>query len=142
MVICETGPKIRGNERNQWLEMNNHNPGASCGELQNVSSDKWQRRYCSIAAMPNSLQPHELEQARLLCPLLSPRVCSNSCPLSWWYYLTIWSSVILLSFCLQCFPVSLRIFSNESALHIKWSASVELQLQWQSFQWKFRVDFL
>ena len=23
------------------------------------------------------------------CPPLSPRVCSNSCPLSWWYYPTI-----------------------------------------------------
>ena len=25
---------------------------------------------------------------RLPCPLLSARVCSNSCPLSWWCYLT------------------------------------------------------
>ena len=40
MVICETGVKIRANERNQWLEMNDHNPGASRGELQNVSSDQ------------------------------------------------------------------------------------------------------
>ena len=40
MVICETGSRIRGSEKNQWLEMNNHNPGASRGELQNVSSDQ------------------------------------------------------------------------------------------------------
>ena len=26
----------------------------------------------------------ELPHARLLCPSLSPRVCSNSCSLSWW----------------------------------------------------------
>ena len=26
---------------------------------------------------------HELQHARLLCPLLSPRFCSNSHPLSW-----------------------------------------------------------
>ena len=32
--------------------------------------------------------------ARLLCPSLSPRVCSNSCPLSQWYNPTISSSVI------------------------------------------------
>ena len=37
---------------------------------------------------------------------LSPRVCSNSCPLSWWCYLTISSSAALFSFCLQSFPAS------------------------------------
>ena len=36
----------------------------------------------------------------------SPRVCSNSCPLSWWCYLTISPSAALLSFCLQSFPAS------------------------------------
>ena len=38
---------------------------------------------------------------RLPCPLQSTGVCTNSCPLSWWCYLTISSSVTLLSFCLQ-----------------------------------------
>ena len=38
--------------------------------------------------------------------LLSPRVCSNSCPLSQWYYLTISSSATPFSFCLQSFPAS------------------------------------
>ena len=37
-------------------------------------------------------------------PSLSPRVCPNSCPLSWWGYPIISSSVILFSFCLQSFP--------------------------------------
>ena len=36
---------------------------------------------CSI--MSNSLQPHGLQYARLPCPSLSPRICSNSHPLSW-----------------------------------------------------------
>ena len=31
--------------------------------------------------MSNSLRPHELQHVRLPCPSLSPRVCSNSCPL-------------------------------------------------------------
>ena len=31
----------------------------------------------------DSLQPRELQHTRLPCPFLSPRVCSNSCPLSW-----------------------------------------------------------
>ena len=30
------------------------------------------------------LQYHGWQHARLLCPSLSPAVCSNSCPLSWW----------------------------------------------------------
>ena len=43
----------------------------------------------SRSVVSNSLQPHELQQARLLCFLLYPRVFSNSCPLSWWCHSTI-----------------------------------------------------
>ena len=39
------------------------------------------------------------------------------------------------------FP-SFRVFSNESALHIRWPKYLELWLQHQSFQWIFRTDFL
>ena len=56
--------------------------------------------------MSNSLRPHGLQHARLLCPALSPRICSNSCALIWWCYLTISSSAALFSFCLQSFPAS------------------------------------
>ena len=42
---------------------------------------------------------------RLLCPSRSPGVCSNSCPLSQWNYLTT-SSSIAPFFCLQSFPAS------------------------------------
>ena len=38
--------------------------------------------------MFDSLLPHELQNARLSFPSLSPRVCSNSCPLSWWCHPT------------------------------------------------------
>ena len=37
---------------------------------------------------------------------LSPRVCSNPCPLNQWCYLTISSSAICFSFCLQSLPAS------------------------------------
>ena len=37
---------------------------------------------------------------------LSPRVCSNSCPLSWWCHPTISSSVSPFSSCPQSFPAS------------------------------------
>ena len=51
---------------------------------------------CSVAVrsdISDSLLPHRLQHARLPHPSLSPRVCSNSCPLSQWCYLTISSSV-------------------------------------------------
>ena len=48
---------------------------------------------------------HGLQHARLPCPSLSPRICSNSCPLSRWWHRTILSSVLPLS-CLQYFPAS------------------------------------
>ena len=37
---------------------------------------------------------------------LSPRVCSDSCLVNWWCYLTISSFAALFSFCLQSFPSS------------------------------------
>ena len=51
-----------------------------------------------------SLQPHELKHFRLLYSPLSLGICSNSCPLSWWCYLTVSSSFSLFSFYFQSFP--------------------------------------
>ena len=56
--------------------------------------------------MSDSSQPHGLQHTRLLCPPLSPKVCSKSCPLSPWCYLTISSSAAPFSFCLQSLPAS------------------------------------
>ena len=39
------------------------------------------------------------------------------------------------------FP-SIRVFSKESVLCIRWPKLLELQLQYPSFQWIFRTDFL
>ena len=66
----------------------------------------------------SSLRLQGLQHARLPCPSLSLRVCSNSCPFSQWCCLTISSFVSLFSFCLQSFPAS--VFSNESAFCIRW----------------------
>ena len=67
--------------------------------------------------MSDSLQLHGLQHTR---PSLSLGVCSNSCPLSQWCYLSnhlnLCCPLALLS---SIFP-SIRVFSNESALHIKW----------------------
>ena len=60
----------------------------------------------SCSVMSNSLQPHELQHARSPCPSPFPGACSNSCPLSRWCHLTISSSVVPFSSCLQSFPAS------------------------------------
>ena len=59
---------------------------------------------CLVPKSCPALQPHGLQPTRLLCPSLSPRVCSNSCPLSQWGHITISSSAAPFSFCLQSFP--------------------------------------
>ena len=79
--------------------------------------------------------PHGLKHARLLWPPLSPSLLK---------YMSI-ESVMLLNpvlFLTSIFP-SIGVFSNESALPIKWPKYWSfLQLQHQSFQWIFMVDFL
>ena len=59
---------------------------------------------CSVTS--DSLQPHGLQHTRPPCPSPTPRVYSNSCPLSQWCHSTISSSVILFSSHLQSFPAS------------------------------------
>ena len=50
--------------------------------------------------------PLSLQHTRLPCPLLSPRVSSNSCPSSWWCHPTTSSSAAPFSSCPQSFPAS------------------------------------
>ena len=58
------------------------------------------------SSVSDSSRPHGLQHARPLCPSLSPRVCPSSCPLSWWCYPIISSSVTPFTFCPQSFPAS------------------------------------
>ena len=58
-----------------------------------------------LFCVSDSLRPHELQHTGLLCPSLSPGVCSNSCPLIWWWHPTISFSFALFSFCPHSFPV-------------------------------------
>ena len=70
------------------------------------------------SVVSESMRHHRLQDARLPCPSLSPRICSNSCPLCGWCHPTISFSVapsppaLILS--------SIRLFPDESALHIRW----------------------
>ena len=91
------------------------------------------------SGMSKSLQPHGLQHTRLPCHSPSPGAWSNSCPSSQWCHPTISSSAI---------PFLLpSVFPRISLL--KWVSSshqvakvLEFQLQHQSFQWIFRIDFL
>ena len=67
----------------------------------------------------DSLRPHGLQHARLPCPSAMLVACSNSCPLSWWWHPTNLSSVIPLLLLPSIFT-SIKVFSNESVLCIKW----------------------
>ena len=93
---------------------------------------------CSVTKSCLTLWPHGLQHARLACPSPTPRVCSNSCPLSQWCYLISSSIVPFFSSCLQSFPSSgsfpmSRVFAS-GGQSIGASAS--------AFQWIFRLDFL
>ena len=62
--------------------------------------------YCSVAKSCPNLWLRGLQHTRFPSPLLSSGICSDSCSLNWWCYLTISSSATLFSFCLQSFPAS------------------------------------
>ena len=92
----------------------------------------------------NSSRPHGLQHTRPSGPSPSPRVRPSWYPSNWWCHPTVSSSVALFSSCLQSFPASgsflmSQLFASELELQLH---VLELQLQHQSFQWIFRVDFL
>ena len=73
----------------------------------------------SHSVVSNSLRPHGLQHSRPPCPSPTPGVHPNSCPLSRWCYVTISSSVIPFSSCLQSFPAS-GSFSRSQFFCIRW----------------------
>ena len=62
--------------------------------------------WCPVTQTCLTLRPHGLLHTRLPCPSLSPRVCSDSCPLSWWCHPTISSPVTHFFSHPQSFPAS------------------------------------
>ena len=73
----------------------------------------------SRSVVSDSLRPHESQHARPPCPSPTPGVHSDSRPSSQWCHPAISSSVIPFSSCPQV-PPSIRVFSNESTLRIRW----------------------
>ena len=74
----------------------------------------------SRSVVSNSLQPHELQHARPPCPSPTPRVHPDSRPSSQWCHPA--SHLILCCplFLLPPIPPSIRVFSNESTLRMRW----------------------
>ena len=70
----------------------------------------------SHTVVSDSLQPHESQHARPPCPSPTPGVHSDSCPSSWCCHLILCCPLFFLS----PIPPSIRVFSNESALHMRW----------------------
>jgi len=73
----------------------------------------------SHSVVSDSLQPHESQHTRPPCPSPTPRVHSNSCSIE----LVMPSSHLILCcplLLLPPIPPSIRVFSNESTLHMRW----------------------
>ena len=92
----------------------------------------------SCSVLSDSLRPHEPQHARPPCPWPTSRVHPNPCPLGRWCGPTISSSVI---------PFSSHSNLSQHQGLFKWVSSshqvakvLELQLQYQSFQWTPRTD--
>jgi len=102
---------------------------------------------CSVTkSCPALCDPMDYSPPRLPCQSVSPRVCSNSCPLSQWCHLTISSSATLLSWKPSVFP-SISVFSSKSTLRISWpkywsfSFSISPSNEYSGLI-SFRIDWL
>ena len=72
-------------------------------------------QFSSVTQSCLTLWPHALQHARISCPSPTPRACSNSC-LMLSNHLTLCLPLLLLP---SVFP-SIRVFSKESVLCIRW----------------------
>ena len=97
--------------------------------------------------MSDSLRPHGLQQARLPCPSPPPGVYSNSCPSCQWCHPTIlWDLCHPLLLPPSVFS-SIRVFSNESVLRIRWpkywsfGLSISSSIEYSGLIF-FRMDWL
>ena len=71
----------------------------------------------SRSVMSDPLRPHGLQDTRPPCPSPTSGVYSNSYPLNWWWHPTI---ILCHSFLPPSIFPNIRVFSNESALRIRW----------------------
>ena len=89
------------------------------GDLQ-IHGLQWLLLMFSHSVMSDSLWPRGLQHARLLCPVLSPGFAQNHVH---WVGDAIQSNHVILCCPLLLLPSifpSIRVFSKESVLHIRW----------------------
>ena len=95
-------------------------------------------QFSSVAESYLTLWPHGLQHAGLPCPSPTPGAHSN-------YVHQVGDASHHLIFCCPLLLPSvfskIRVFSNKSAPMHQVAKVLEFQLQHQSFQWIFRVDF-
>ena len=84
----------------------------------NHSSPQFRSVHFSRSVLSDFLWCHESQHARPPCPSPTPRVHSNSCLSSQWCHPAISSCRPLLL--LPPIPPSIRVFSNESTLRMRW----------------------
>ena len=92
---------------------------SKCKQLPYMNNTNKQSIQFSCSVMSNSLRPHGLQHAGLPCPSPTPWTCSNS-----WFIKSVMPSNHLILCCPllllpSIFP-SIRVFSKESALRIRW----------------------
>ena len=92
----------------------------------------------SRSIVSDSLQPHGLQHAMLLCPSLYPRVCSDSYALSRWCHSTISSPVTRFSSCPQSFLASGSFPVNQ--LFPSSDSSHQVALRISSKYWSFSIN--
>ena len=118
-----------------WTELNQTTwVGEKFAEAEEASGEVGPQPCCTFLPLP----PHTGDwRGEFLSPL---GVCSNSCPLSEWCYLTVSSSVT---------PSPFAFYLSQHQGLFQWVSSsfqlakvLELQLQHQPVQWIFRVDYL
>ena len=118
------GRRRREQQRMRWLHGITDSMHTSLNKLREIVKDReaWHAALCGVTKSQTWLEvmksesevaqsyptqrPRELQPTRLHCPLPSPGICSNSCPLSQWCHPTISSSAVPFSSHLQSFPAS------------------------------------
>ena len=104
--------------------------------------------YINCSVMFDSLWPHGQQYSRPSCPSPTPRVYSNSCPLSQWSHPTVSSSFIPFSSCLQSFleswsfQMSQLFSSGGQSIGVSTSTSVlPMNIQdWFPLGWTSRIS--
>ena len=98
--------------------------------------------------MSDSLPPHGLQHARPPCPSPTPRVYSNSCPLSRWCHLAVSSSVVPFSSFPQSLPASGSFPVSQLFAWGGWSIGVSVLASvlpkntqdWSPLEWTGRIS--